>query len=119
MNVMKLFDLQGQVAVVTGADSGLGRQIAEAMAEAGADLVCADIDEAGNAATAEAVRALGRRALALRCDVSVERETMALFEAADREFGRVDIAFANAGMTDPDPQPLHTYRTDHWKRVMA
>jgi enoyl-[acyl-carrier-protein] reductase (NADH) len=55
MNVLKMFDLSGKVAVITGAGNGLGHQIAEAMAEAGADVVCADIDMAMNEAGASSV----------------------------------------------------------------
>jgi NAD(P)-dependent dehydrogenase (short-subunit alcohol dehydrogenase family) len=72
MNVRQMFDLTGRVAVITGAGSGLGYEYAQAMAEAGADVVCADIDDAGNARTAEHVRAQGRQALAVRCDVTRE-----------------------------------------------
>jgi NAD(P)-dependent dehydrogenase (short-subunit alcohol dehydrogenase family) len=119
MNVMKMFDLAGQVAVITGAGNGLGYQFAEAMAEAGADVVCADIDMQNNEATAQCVRELGRKALTIRCDVTREAEVFALFQAADKEFGRVDIAFANAGIADQTPQPLHDYPTDNWNAVLA
>lgn len=118
MHVMKMFDLSGQVAVITGAGNGLGFQIAEAMAEAGANVVCADIDMAQNEATAARVQALGRRALCVRCDVTREAEVAALFQSAEQVFGRVDIAFANAGIADPAPQPLHGYPTDHWNAVL-
>jgi NAD(P)-dependent dehydrogenase (short-subunit alcohol dehydrogenase family) len=119
MNVMDLFDLTGKVAVITGAAMGLGYEFAEAMAEAGADVVCADIDIPGNEHTAERVRELGRKALAMKCDVTDEAEVAALFQAADEEFGRVDIAFANAGIADPAPQPLHDYPTENWNTVVA
>lgn len=119
MHVHRLFDLSGRIAVVTGAGKGLGCEIAEAMAEAGAHVVCADVDEAGNERTAARVRALGREALALRCDVTREADVVALFRAADAHFGGVDIAFANAGIADPLPQPLHDYPSEDWHRVMA
>lgn len=119
MNVMQMFDLTGQVAVITGAGNGLGHAYAEAMAEAGADVVCADIDANGNETTAARVRALGRRALTVRCDVSDERDVAALFDAAHDEFGRVDIAFANAGIADARPALLHEYSTADWNAVVA
>ena len=65
MHVTKMFDLTGKVAVITGAGNGLGFQFAEAMAEAGADVVCADIDMKSNEATAACVEALGRKALTI------------------------------------------------------
>ena len=67
---MDLFSLDGKVALVTGAGSGLGRQFSEVMAEAGADVACADIDEESARATAAAVQGLGRRGMAIGCDVS-------------------------------------------------
>ncbi len=119
MHVMKMFDLSGQVAVITGAGNGLGYQIAEAMAEAGADVVCADIDMTRNEATAERVEALGRKALSIRCDVTREADVASLFQSAEKAFDHVDIAFANAGIADLAPQPLHDYPTDNWNAVIA
>lgn len=119
MHVMKMFDLSGQVAVITGAGNGLGYQFAEAMAEAGADVVCADIDMPANERTAARVQKIGRKALSVRCDVSREADVAALFQLAEKSFGRVDIAFANAGIADAAPQPLHDYPTDHWNAVLA
>jgi NAD(P)-dependent dehydrogenase (short-subunit alcohol dehydrogenase family) len=119
MNVLKMFDLTGKVAVITGAGNGLGYQVAEAMAEAGADVVPADIDMARNDATAARVEALGRKALSIRCDVTREADVAGLFQSAEKAFGRVDIAFANAGIADLAPQPLHDYPTDDWNAVIA
>jgi NAD(P)-dependent dehydrogenase (short-subunit alcohol dehydrogenase family) len=119
MNVMKMFDLSGKVAVITGAGNGLGYQFAEAMAEAGADVVCADIDMQSNECTAARVREIGRQALSVRCDVTREADVAALFQVADKTFGQVDIAFANAGIADAAPQPLHDYPTDNWNAVLA
>lgn len=119
MHVMKMFDLSGKVAVITGAGNGLGFQFAEAMAEAGADVVCADIDMRSNELTAARVQDLGRKALSVRCDVTREGDVAALFHVADKTFGHVDIAFANAGIADAAPQPLHDYPTDNWNAVLA
>lgn len=119
MNVMQMFDLTDQVAVITGAGNGLGFAFAEAMAEAGADVVCGDIDSAGNERTAARIRELGRRAVVVDCDVTRENDVVALFAAADREFGRVDIAFANAGIADAAPSLLHEYPTENWNKVLA
>jgi NAD(P)-dependent dehydrogenase (short-subunit alcohol dehydrogenase family) len=89
------------------------------MAEAGADVVCADIDMNSNELTAARVQELGRKSLSVRCDVTREGDVAALFQLADRTFGRVDIAFANAGIADAVPQPLHDYPTDNWNAVLA
>ena len=118
MNTLKMFDLEGQVAVITGAGSGLGLMYAEAMAEAGACVVCADRYEAANDLAAEHVRQLGSEALAVRCDVSDEGSVGVLFKAAAEHFGRVDITFANAGIADPTPALLHEYSTEHWHKVI-
>ena len=119
MHVMEMFDLTGKVSVITGAGNGLGYQIAEAMAEAGSDVVCADIDMNRCEAIAARVRALGRKALSVKCDVTREADVAELFKLADKTFGRVDIAFANAGIADAAPQPLHDYPTDNWNAVLA
>ena len=65
------------------------------------------------------MRRIGRKALAVKCDVTCEAEVAALFQAAEKTFGSVDIAFANAGIADPAPQPLHHYPSDNWHTVLA
>ncbi len=119
MNVMKMFDLTGMVGFITGAGTGVGCLFAAAWAEAGADVVCGDIDMENNERSAERVRQIGKIALVVKCDVTREAEVAALFQAADKAFGGVDIAFANAGIADPAPQPLHDYPSDNWHAVLA
>ncbi len=92
--------LDGRVAVVTGAGRGLGQQMALALAEAGADIVCASRTKDQIDATAEAVRALGRRALAVPTDVRFSAQCDALIEACVDEFGTIDIMLSNAGIGD-------------------
>ena len=94
---LKMFDLGGRVAMVTGTAQGLGRAMALALAEAGADLVLLDLNEAGNEATAEQARALGRRALAIAGDVTDFGHIDHVFERIDREFGRIDFLGNVAG----------------------
>jgi NAD(P)-dependent dehydrogenase (short-subunit alcohol dehydrogenase family) len=113
------FALDGKVAVVTGAAGGLGAEFATAMAEAGADVACGDIDEAGLAETVRAVEALGRRAVAVRCDVTDDGQVAELMAVAVGELGRLDILFNNAGVADGDHWLLHDYPTDEWRRVLA
>jgi NAD(P)-dependent dehydrogenase (short-subunit alcohol dehydrogenase family) len=94
-----LFDLGGRVAVVSGAAQGLGRAMALALAEAGADLVLVDRSGAGARRTAEEITGLGRRALPVECDVSEPQQIRAMFGQLDREFGRIDFLGNVAGDT--------------------
>jgi NAD(P)-dependent dehydrogenase (short-subunit alcohol dehydrogenase family) len=95
--VSKLFDLTGRVALVSGAAQGLGRAMALALAEAGADLMLADRNGAGVAATAEQIVGLGRRAVGVACDVSDPAQIRALFAELDRVFGHIDFLGNVAG----------------------
>lgn len=92
-----LFDLTGRVAVVTGAARGMGRAMALAFAEAGADLLLVDRDAEGTRATAAEAGALGRRALADTTNVADPNAVRGLFERLDREFGRIDVLANVAG----------------------
>ena len=104
-----LFDLSGRVALVTGAARGMGRAMALALAEVGADLMLADINSAGNEETAEKVERLGRRAIPVTCDISDPSQVEHLFELLDREYGRIDILGNVAGRNQicrPENVPL-------------
>ena len=90
--------LRDRVAVVTGGGSGIGRALCLAFAREGADVVVADLDEAGMAATAEGVRAAGRRALAVRTDVSRLTDVQALADRSFAELGAVHVVCNNAGV---------------------
>jgi NAD(P)-dependent dehydrogenase (short-subunit alcohol dehydrogenase family) len=92
-----LFDLSGKAAVVSGAAQGMGRAMATAIAEAGADVMLVDINLAGATATAEAIRQLGRRAEAAQVDVANTQQIRDLFQRIDREFGRIDFLGNVAG----------------------
>lgn len=92
-----LFNLEGKVAVVTGAAQGMGRAMALALAEAGADTLLVDRNEAGARTTATEVTKLGRRAVTASCDVSDIAQVRALFATLDTEFGRIDFLGNVAG----------------------
>lgn len=90
--------LDAKVAVITGGASGIGRATALAMARRGADIVLADINDVRLAETANAISALGRRAVAVACDVASDRDVEQLAATALAKMGRVDILFNNAGV---------------------
>ncbi|SHH04547.1 3-oxoacyl-ACP reductase [Streptoalloteichus hindustanus] len=104
--------LQGRVAVVTGAGSGIGRASARRLAAEGARVVCADIDEETGKAAASEVDGLF-----VRVDVSDEAEVEALFLAAVDEYGSVDVAFNNAGISPPEDDSILDTGLEAWRRV--
>ena len=93
-----LLSLEGKVAVITGAASGIGRGTARRLAEAGAAVLVLDINEAGGQGTVREITDAGGRAAFLRCDVRVEADCRRAADAAAERFGRVDILFNNAGV---------------------
>ncbi len=101
--ILDRFRLDGRVAIVTGAGRGIGEGCARAFAELGADVVCAARTPGQIEATAERIRGLGRRALAVPCDVMERAQLERLVEAAQREFGRIDVLVNNAGGSPPSP----------------
>ncbi len=117
MGFADIFSCKGKVALVTGAASGLGFVFAEAMAEAGADVACADIDEKGLAEVVGVVTAKGQGAIAIKCDVSKEVEVKDMVRKTVDAFGTLDILFNNAGAGQV-PTPLHELDTDEWKQLI-
>jgi 7-alpha-hydroxysteroid dehydrogenase len=101
--ILDLFRMDDRVAVVTGASKGIGRGIALGFADAGADLVLASRTQADLEQVAEAVRARGRRALVVPCDVNQREQLEHLVEVAGKEFGRIDVLVNNAGGSPPKP----------------
>ena len=100
----KLFDLSGKVALVTGGSRGLGRQMALAFADHGADLVITSRKLDNCEAVAREIEAKGRAALAVGCHVGHWGQCDALVEAAYERFGKVDVLVNNAGMSPLYPK---------------
>jgi NAD(P)-dependent dehydrogenase (short-subunit alcohol dehydrogenase family) len=95
------YDFHGQVAVVTGASSGMGRDAVRAFAAAGAAVVLADIDEDALRAATDELSTAGHQALGVTCDVADEDQVAALVKRTVAAFGRLDMAFNNAGIMLP------------------
>jgi NAD(P)-dependent dehydrogenase (short-subunit alcohol dehydrogenase family) len=112
----KLFDLSGQVALITGAAAGFGEIISLGFAEYGCDIAAADLDWDGAKRTAEKVVALGRRSVGIQADVGIPEQIQAMVEAAVKALGTIDILVNSAGISQHDPAestPLET-----WDRVI-
>jgi NAD(P)-dependent dehydrogenase (short-subunit alcohol dehydrogenase family) len=95
------YDFTGQVALVTGGSSGMGLATAQAFAEAGAAVILADVKQAALSAAAEDLTTAGHQALGVVCDVSQEDLVDAMVNQAVATFGRLDMAFNNAGIQAP------------------
>jgi len=116
-NIKELFDLSGQVAIVTGGATGIGRQIAYALGEAGAKLVIASrkLDQLTRAAqTME--EEIGVNVMPVRCDISLGEEIKKLYGQVMKEFGRVDILVNNSGATWG--APALEYPLEGWQKVI-
>lgn len=110
--------LQGKVAVVTGAGSGIGRAVAQAYAREGAAVLASDVNEAGGRETCEGIAAAGGRASFFRADVSRAAECAALADEAVRAFGGLDVACNNAGIGGAIA-PVAEQPIEAWDRVVA
>ena len=109
--------LDGKVALVTGAASGIGRRIAEVYAQNGAAVAIADVNADAAQATAEAIVAAGGKAIGLTMDVTDEAAVDAGVDDLVRQLGRVDILVSNAGIQIVSPLQHFSYAD--WKKMMA
>jgi NAD(P)-dependent dehydrogenase (short-subunit alcohol dehydrogenase family) len=108
----------GKVAFVTGATSGIGRATALAFGREGASVVVADVATDGNQETARVIEQAGGQSLAVSCDVTRADDIKAALHTAVDRFGRLDIAFNNAGIEQPI-KPAAEISDDEWDRLVA
>jgi NAD(P)-dependent dehydrogenase (short-subunit alcohol dehydrogenase family) len=115
-SVRELFDLTGRTAIITGGSVGLGRQMAEALAEMGANLVLCARKKERCIQAAEELQKLGVKALALGCDVKNPAEVQAVVDASLAAFGRIDVLINNAGTSWG--ASVEDMRLEHWNKVI-
>ncbi len=113
-------NLEGKVALVTGAGDGIGRAIALAYAANGASVVVNDLEGRGGS-TLEDARSLGAEAEFIAADVSRRDEVEHLAATAEQRFGRIDILVNNAGVNTPGEhrRPIHEYDECEWRRILS
>lgn len=108
--------LKDKVAIVTGSGRGIGRAVALAFAREGADVVISDVDMEPAEQTAEEVRRMGRRSLAVRTDVTKREDVEQLFKTTVDQLGRVDVLVNNAGVIRP--AMLDKMTDEQWELVI-
>lgn len=114
--ILDKFRLDGKVALVTGASRGIGRDIAIALAEAGADVVCHSSTGGGTDDVCERIERLGRRAHGVAADLAEKSAPAGLVDVVAREFGQIDILVNNAGMIRR--APAVEYSEEDWTAVL-
>ena len=112
------YDFKDQVALITGAASGMGLATTKAFAEAGAAVVLADIDEIALRTATDELTTAGHQAMCVTCDVADEAQAVTMVERAVATFGRLDMAFNNAGVQAP-PSDAADERAEDFDRVNA
>jgi len=111
--------LTGKVAIVTGGAMGIGRGIVLCMAKEGADVAIADLQVEPAGKVADEVKALGRKAVVMKTDVTKEADIQALFDRVKRELGRIDVLVNNAGVSSKPGLPFTNNTEGDWDRVYA
>ncbi|WP_353192842.1 3-hydroxybutyrate dehydrogenase [Pandoraea pnomenusa] len=109
--------LNGKVAVVTGAASGIGKEIALTLARAGAAVAIADLNQQGADAVAEEIKAAGGRAMGVAMDVTSEEAVNSGIDKVAQAFGSIDILISNAGIQIVNP--IENYAFSDWKKMQA
>lgn len=118
MNAADIFSVQGKVAFITGAAQGLGRAMAEALAENGASVALFDRDAKRLGETAQNLRSQGGQVLALTGDVTDDTALTAALAETTARLGPLEICIANAGISDTQPGAFHLTTDADWQKVM-
>ncbi len=117
INAAKLFDLSGRVAMVTGAGSGIGQCIAQALASAGAKVTCFDLrDDGGLADTVQSIKSMGGDAISYTGDVCDFESLRSAVQLTEDTYGRLDVAVNAAGIANANP--ALDMQPDQWQRVI-
>jgi NAD(P)-dependent dehydrogenase (short-subunit alcohol dehydrogenase family) len=114
-----LFDLSGRVAIVTGGAQGIGRSLAQGLAEHGADVAIADVEGGLAEQAASEIEALGVKALPVAADVTAPDEVDRMVEATVRRFGRIDILCNNAGGSGGKGGRAESLPLEYWNHTFA
>ena len=112
-------EFEGKIAIVTGAGQGIGRGIALKLAQKGASIAIADINLETASQVADEIKALGRRVIAIKTDVTVSSQVNQMVEQVLKEFGTVDILVNVAGYVTPDMTPFIKETEEYWDKVIA
>jgi len=113
-----MMGFNGRVALVTGGGSGIGRATCLAFSQSGASVAVADISPAGGEETVEQIRQAGGEAEFFAVDVTDEAQVARMVKDVVERFGRLDVAYNNAGVEGQRVR-LHETSTDHWRKVMS
>ncbi len=117
VDVHSLFELKGKVALITGGAIGLGKAFAEALAEFGADIAIADIDEASALETAGMIGRIGRRTFVIKADITRPDEVSRMVDETVTGLGSIDILVNNAGVTAKGAR-IHEMPLEDFDRVI-
>jgi NAD(P)-dependent dehydrogenase (short-subunit alcohol dehydrogenase family) len=109
---------EGKAAIVTGAASGIGREVAKSYAREGAQVVVADMDEEGGMETVDSIKRKDGQAVFIKTDVSNPQECDGMVNAARKQFGRLDLACNNAGIGG-EQNLTADYSIDGWQKTIA
>ncbi|MGB7836752.1 MAG: SDR family NAD(P)-dependent oxidoreductase, partial [Terrimicrobiaceae bacterium] len=117
MKILQRFSLKNKVSIMTGGARGLGKAMAESLAQAGSDIVIVDLDLEAALETANALATEGVRTLALKVDVTNPADVDQMVDGVVNQFGRIDVLFNNAGIAqwvNAEEMSL-----EDWKRIMG
>ena len=113
-----MFNLEGKVALVTGAGQGLGRMFSQTLAEAGVDVAITDISKGHLDETEDILKMTGRKILKIVADVSSPDDVDRMIDGTVSQFGKLNIAVNNAGI-NTEPERFHEMALDNWNRVIS